>query len=577
MRWFNNLSIRKRITGGFLIVMLFNLAMGIISIHNLDTITEINRKTHERITRPLAELLIIVESYQRMRNNVKDFIFFNNDADKAYDYRNRIQERNADFEKNLNSFSQTLISEEGRRLVARLDENKKEYDRLIEEVLQLAEKGEEKEAIALLYGRGEIIRKEMEKDYSRLKELKLIFAEENFSYSMKLAADTRRNIIFFLGFTLLLSFVLALRIASSIAGPLEKAAEHAHYMSKGDFTHDIEESILNRGDETGIFSRTFAEMKKNISYMTFKMSEAIKELSKASESLLKTVDEINSQCQNVNLAVGQIAAGMEETSSSIQEVSESSSRIANTIRGLEDNAREGQKKVEEIEKRAYMMQNTAKNSREEARVIYEEKQRNIIEAINEAKIVGEISKMADVISEIAGQTNLLALNAAIEAARAGEAGRGFAVVAEEVRKLAEHSAVTAGNIQNVIEKVKKAVEKLTINAEEILKFIDNRVTPDYDMLDKTGEQYAKDAKAVKEFIINFTASALDIAASVEEMNALIQGVAAAVQESTASSIEINENIKGTVKVIAEVSEAARSNAELAASLREEVEKFRLSN
>jgi methyl-accepting chemotaxis protein len=100
----------------------------------------------------------------------------------------------------------------------------------------------------------------------------------------------------------------------------------------------------------------------------------------------------------------------------------------------------------------------------------------------------QISSVVGVIREIAEQTNLLALNAAIEAARAGEQGRGFAVVADEVRKLAERTAMSTQEISTTV----SAILQETSGAVQRMQTVSANMSDSVGLAREAGDSFTDD-------------------------------------------------------------------------------------
>jgi len=158
-----------------------------------------------------------------------------------------------------------------------------------------------------------------------------------------------------------------------------------------------------------------------------------------------------------------------------------------------------------------------------------------------SKHIGEI---VNVINDIADQTNLLALNAAIETARAGEQGRGFAVVADEVRKLAERTAHATSEIGNMI----KAIQSEVNNAVDSIETATKKVNVGVELSAHAGGSLKR------------------IVEKVDELQLMVQQIAPATEEMSATSDSINRDIEQIASISKETSMSSEQTTQAAGEL-----------
>ena len=346
----------------------------------------------------------------------------------------------------------------------------------------------------------------------------------------------------------LLLLAFSYKLINSIRSALNIMVHVCDKLSTGNFVVHTEPS--QRRDELG-------DLQRALYYMTIKISDLLKEVSKTTEQMAAASQQLNSSSMesanaatSVAQSVADAAAVVVQQQTAVTNGTDSVVSISQSVKSISQETEEVSQEADQAAKKAEAGNLVVEKSVNQIHSV-EEKARTTAQLVDELGARSqEIGAIVDTISDLAGQTNLLALNAAIEAARAGEQGRGFAVVAEEVRKLAEQSATAAQQIADLIGRIQddtsKAVASMDSGRQAVV-------------------QGAESVEGLRQVFEEINGLVINVAGKIESMSDSIQHVAGQSSEITNHMEQIDT---GAAKVADNMQSISAATEEQSASAQE---------
>ncbi|MCP3923803.1 MAG: HAMP domain-containing protein [Desulfobacterales bacterium] len=521
MQWFKNISLGKKLIGGFLLASLITAVIGGVGYirisSNMDDVEEMVT-SDVQLMKEAEELQILALLHRRYE---KDFLLNIGKKEKQKGY--------------IAKFNKVSVKTEGLLRIIAKEMNNNDFSPTIKDAATNAQSSyaKYKQGIiglsktiwaddTLTPQKGNALMKPF-KDHIYIFEsnVKILLAAAlaKVDAKSKTIISSGKSSRIIIGFLLIVGFVLSLLLGfvlkALITGPIIAVVNFANNMADGDLTQKID---LKQKDEIGTLINSLNHMSENLKDMFLDVNKSTQTLSSSSSELSTISDQITSNSQHTAAKSNTVAAAAEEMNTNMNSVVNATELATSNIQMVVAAVEEMTATIQEI------ANNTAKGSEITKSAVIHAKDVSLkVDALGKA--AEEINQVTGTIADISEQTNLLALNATIEAARAGEAGKGFAVVAGEIKELANQTASATSEINGKISEVQKTTAESVSAIESIVSVINE---------------------------INDVVAT--VAASIEEQSATTQEISSNVTQAAQGVQEINDNINQISAVTAEVTQ-----------------------